>query len=125
MVTQVNQVYQTRIYLGCETDRGRIYLKYGKPDVISENRHEPSAYPYEIWQYYKIENQSNRKFVFYNPDLVTNDYILLHSNLTGEVSDPQWELKLNKRNTNTNGFDDVNQPNHLGGKADEIFRNPK
>lgn len=125
MVTQVNSDYKTKIYLGCETDRGHTYLKYGKPDVISENKHEPSAYPYEIWQYYRIDNQTNRKFVFYNPDLVSNDYTLLHSNATGEVSDTQWELKLNKRNTSSNGFDNTTQPNHFGGKADEIFKNPK
>ena len=121
----MNSDYKTKIYLGCETDRGHTYLKYGKPDVISENKHEPSAYPYEIWQYYRIDNQTNRKFVFYNPDLVSNDYTLLHSNATGEVSDTQWELKLNKRNTSSNGFDNTTQPNHFGGKADEIFKNPK
>ncbi len=125
MVAQVNYAYKTKIFLGCETDRGVVYLKYGKPDVVSENKNEPSAYPYEIWQYYKLNSQTNRKFVFYNPDLVTNDFVLLHSDATGEVSDTQWQVKLNRRNTSVIGFDDNKQPTHFGGKADEIFRNPK
>ena len=124
-VNEINVVYKTSIMQGCETDRGRVYLQYGKPDNISESKNEPSAYPYEIWHYYTLKNQSNRKFVFYNPDLVTNDYTLLHSDANGEIFENQWERKLNKRNTSTNNFDTERQPDHFGGKADDTFRNPK
>ncbi len=124
-VNEVNGIYKTQIELGCETDRGNVYLKYGRPSSISESRSEPSSYSYEIWHYYKIRNQSNRKFVFSNTSLSKNDYTLLHSDALGEQYDAQWELKLSKRNTHTNSYDDINQPSHFGGKANELFRSPK
>ena len=69
-VRQVNAEYKTLNKKGFETDRGRVYLQYGPPNTIQKQYHEPSAYPYEIWHYYKLANQSNRKFVFYDADLI-------------------------------------------------------
>lgn len=80
---------------GFESDRGRIYMKYGAPnDIVSEDQ-DPSAPPYEIWIYnhFPTTRQSNVKFLFYSPSLAL-DYRLLHSNAIGELNDPQWQLKL-------------------------------
>jgi len=125
-VLKVNNSFGTRVKKGYDTDRGRVYLQYGPPNTISPSYNEPSAYPYEIWHYYKIGAQSNRKFVFYNPDLVTNDFILLHSDAQGEPYENQWELMLYKRDTQTHDYDEEKkQGDYFGNKADEIFINPR
>ncbi len=83
---------------GFETDRGIIYLRYGRPDeVISEDK-DNGAFPYEIWKYHKVRqnNQSNVKFLFYNPDLAESDFRLLHSTAIGERFNRRWEVELYK-----------------------------
>jgi len=48
-----------------KTDRGRVYLKYGPPNIISRKLYEPSSYPYEIWHYYVLgDNQRNKNSFF-------------------------------------------------------------
>jgi GWxTD domain-containing protein len=126
-VKKVNAAYGTRIRKGYDTDRGRVYLKYGPPNSNTPSMNEPDAYPYEIWHYYKLKNQTNRKFIFYNPDLVTNDYILLHSDALGELKNDAWQIKLHERNANRPRSIDETSPgnNHFGGKAEDNFKMPK
>jgi GWxTD domain-containing protein len=125
-VLRVNNDFGTRINRGYQTERGRVYLKYGPPNTITRSYNEPSAYPYEIWHYYKIENQSNRKFVFYNPDLVTNDFTLIHSDAQGEPYNERWEMEVYKRDTQSHDLDDQNKgADYFGNKAGENFSNPK
>jgi GWxTD domain-containing protein len=125
-VLRVNNDFGTKILKGHETERGRVYLQYGPPNTITKSYTETSAYPYEIWHYYKIGNQTNRKFVFYNRDLVTNDFSLLHSDAQGEVYDSQWEMKLHGRDTQTRDFDETTKgSDYFGNKANENFTNPK
>ncbi|MEI7596060.1 MAG: GWxTD domain-containing protein [Bacteroidota bacterium] len=124
-VQKVNRSYSTRIKKGYTSDRGRIYLRYGPPNSITEEKSDPSAYPYEIWHYYKLKNQSNRKFIFYNPDLATNDYPLLHSDAYGEMYDQSWELKLKKRNNPMQNIDDKGERDRSwGDNARDNFNNP-
>lgn len=97
-VNKVNFAYSTQIQKGYETDRGQAYLKYGAPNAISESYNEPATYPYEIWHYYVLKNgQRNKKFVFYTKDIVTNDFTLLHSDVTGEISNYRWQHFLYQR----------------------------
>lgn len=92
----VDRTYRSNVGYGFETDRGKIFIKYGKPTEIVHVEDEPSAPPYEIWFYDKLEEskQYNIKFIFYNPSLATNDYVLLHSNCRGERYNPRWEVEL-------------------------------
>ena len=93
---QVN--FGTPVKKGYQTDRGRIYLQYGPPNTRSTQYNEPSNYPYEIWQYYTLNNsQRNKKFVFYSPDMVTSDFLLLHSDAIGEIYNPRWKIDLRNR----------------------------
>ena len=66
----------------------------------------------------------NKRFVFYSPDLVTNDYQLLHSDAEGEENNPEWQVVLYKRNTPTNSIDDQTPTKHYGGQADEYYKLP-
>lgn len=99
-VKKVNAEFSTKTFKGYNTERGRVYLKYGPPNTRTKEYHEPSAYPYEIWHYYKIANQQNRKFIFYNTDLVTNNFIILYSDVLGEqTGNKNWQAELHRRDT--------------------------
>lgn len=124
-VEKVNNTFSTRNKKGYETDRGRVYLQYGPPNSIVSQTNEPNAYPYEIWHYYELNNQRNRKFVFYNRTLATNDYELLHSDAIGEPRDPQWQVKIHQRNFATNDPDLERSDWGWGSKVDELWRNPR
>jgi GWxTD domain-containing protein len=81
---------------GFETDRGRTYMRFGRPDDLVHVEDDPNAPPYEIWVYYGFPKtkQRNVKFLFYNPTLAGEDFILLHSNARGEINNPRWERVL-------------------------------
>src|ERR1035437_6990390 len=127
-VKAVNKKFGTQIHKGYETDRGRIYLQYGPPDKMDEAPSEPNAYPYEIWTYYKLidksklnSQQTNKEFIFYDMSLATNEYQLLHSNAISETYDPNWDIKLHSRTTQSNDFENTTAPEHFGGNANEEF----
>jgi len=110
---------------GFETDRGRVYLQYGPPNSITSRSHEPSSYPYEIWYYHQLTDaQWNKRFVFYNPDLVTNDYELLHSNAIGENYNQTWKHDLHKRNTMNIDPYNTEDVDRWGSEAERIYNNP-
>lgn len=96
MVSFVQERFGSKQVKGYRTDRGRVYLQYGQPNDIKEIPSDPTTVPYEIWHYYYLDDQSNVKFVFYDPSLIGNDYELLHSNKYGELHDSNWKMKLVK-----------------------------
>lgn len=123
-VQLVEKLYANNFQEGFETDRGRVYLQYGAPTTISAKENSPTEYPYEIWQYNKIGAFSNKRFVFYNPDLVNKAYRLLHSDMVGELKNPAWPRELAKRNTTNGNVDDPNNSviDHWGGNSNDLFR---
>lgn len=96
----VHAKFKSGFRFGFETDRGRTYLRFGKPDDLVHVEDDPSAPPYEIWIYYNFPKtgQQNVKFLFYNPSLAGEDFILLHSTARGEIRNPKWERVLYSRN---------------------------
>lgn len=92
----VDKQFKSGFRYGFETDRGYIFMKYGKPDDMERRENEPSAPPYEVWSYndFPKTNQTNVKFLFYNPSLAPGDFVLLHSTARGEMNNPQWEREL-------------------------------
>ncbi len=125
LVLLVNEEFGSQIRKGYETDRGRVYLQYGKPDQLVDVPSEPSAYPYQIWFYYHIGNFNNRRFVFFNRDLSSNDYELLHSDMTGEKYNSQWELDLYSRTTPINSVDQIYKPEGVGSRALDYYNDPR
>ncbi len=122
-VNKTISLFSSRITPGYETERGRVYLQYGPPNTRTVIDNEPSAYPYEVWWYYQIKGQRNVRFVFYNPDMVTNDYALLHSDAFGENSDPQWRLQLFSRTSAFQNLDNSLNRGHFGSHLDDHLRN--
>ena len=136
-VMRVNYNYTTLKQKGYKTDRGFYYLKYGPPNDIEYNhsgtngpahgieyyRGTTNTTPYEIWTYNTMKDgQVNVIFVFYNPDLATKDFRMLHSTARGEFRNDKWRQilgisddehrdllpstkdNLNKRDNNSNEF---------------------
>lgn len=122
-VQLVQRLYSNNFMDGFETDRGRVYLMYGAPSNIITREVSASEVPYEIWRYDKIKQYSNRRFIFYNPDLVNNNYRLLHSDVLGEVKNPRWQQFLQKRpGYNTDIYNDKDGiENNFGNKSGEFF----
>lgn len=117
-VKYVQETYGNHIIKGYRTDRGRVFLRYGAPNSIWESPFDSHSYPYEIWHYYHLEDQSNVKFIFYNVDLVSNDFELLHSDKFGEVYDAFWQKKLVNRRTMPNyDFDEKGTNDYWGDKT--------
>jgi GWxTD domain-containing protein len=86
-VEYVNQKYGSSLIQGWKTDRGRIYLKYGKPDEVEYYPVTSNDKPYEIWQYYKPEHM---RFIFVDEEGFGR-YRLIYSSDEKEVTDPNWQ----------------------------------
>jgi GWxTD domain-containing protein len=125
-VDKVNSEYGTKMRKGYDTERGRVYLKYGIPSAIEIGENNPNTFPYEIWQYNSIGTQTNRKFVFYSRDRSSNEYVLLHSDVTGEISAYDWQLQLHEKSVEYgNDLDAEKAPKVYGDRTEENFQNPK
>jgi GWxTD domain-containing protein len=114
-VKNANREFGCKLVPGYRTDRGRVYLQYGPPDSLFESPYDSHSYPYEIWHYYYCVDQANVKFVFYNTDLISNDYELLHSNKRGEIQDAYWQIKLTQRQTPNYNIDQRVPEDYFGG----------
>ena len=90
----VNEHFGSTFREGWETDRGRIFLQYGIPNDVERFPAEQGIIPYEIWYYDRLGVQTNVIFVFYDYDLASNEYPLLHSSKYGEISNPRWKSQL-------------------------------
>jgi GWxTD domain-containing protein len=123
---------------GYETDMGRIYLKYGPPNTITDRPFDASSsgmtindggtqsvgqgtVPYQIWHYYTLDNMRNKKFVFANPNLAAYDFVLIHSNVPGEIMNANWqdELKRVKDGARLPSSDTYR------GESGDLYNNPR
>lgn len=127
-VKRCNASFSGLNLLGCLSDRGVVFLKYGAPDRIVESYNEPGAYPYEIWHYYVLGSQRNKKFVFMTEDIVTNNFKLIHSDAVGEINNFRWTNLIYGRTYGTYydyNVDGTADPNSYGDKARDYFDNPR
>jgi GWxTD domain-containing protein len=121
----VNEAYATQVKMGYETDRGRVWLQYGQPNIITESYNEPSAYPYEIWQYYQLgETQRNKRFVYMSHDMVTNNFELIHSDAIGELSNYRWQIVLHRGTFEPNNYDVEKPDDAWGNNAEKYYNDP-
>lgn len=123
MAQEVDKEFRSSFNLGFETDRGYVYMKYGKPNDIIKELSDPTAPPYEIWQYYDLLKQQNVKFVFSNSSLAVNDYQLIHSTLRGEYNNPNWQKDLYKNSPVIDGnYQDATRTiDNMGRNANSRF----
>jgi GWxTD domain-containing protein len=91
LVREVNKFFGSSAVPGYETDRGQIYLRYGKPNERIVVNNETGALPYEVWVYNATEKQgSPGTFLFYKPGYMIADFKLLHSTVNGEIRNTAW-----------------------------------
>jgi GWxTD domain-containing protein len=88
-VKAVNKKFGNGLQKGYLSDRGRIYLSYGQPNSISEEVLPNQFQPFEVWHYYNIGSERDIKFIFSNKNM-PNEYRLVYSNKSGEVSNTDW-----------------------------------
>jgi GWxTD domain-containing protein len=122
----IDKMYNSGMGYGFETDRGRVYLKYGRPKETIRVEDDQGAFPYEIWYYdnMPMTQQRDVRFLFYNPTLASNAFVLLTSTCRGERQDRQWEIELyknapNDMNDNTVDANRVNRDYHR--QARELY----
>lgn len=127
-VKRVNMSFKTTSTPGYRTDRGYVFLKYGTPDKIVDQPDEPGAYPYQIWHYYEVAHQRNKRFVFMAPDRSTNDYQLIHSDMVGEINNPRWQLEIYGGiygQGYDQGVDQTEYEKGWGSHAGDLYDNPR
>jgi GWxTD domain-containing protein len=117
-----NKEFGSPLMKGYQTDRGRVYLQYGAPNAVMEEPFDSHSYPYEIWQYLELNGQANVKFIFYNRNLASNLYELLHSDAIGELQDPFWKLKLSTRNAPIYNTDERDLEDYYGSSAEDNYK---
>lgn len=124
-VIKVNKLFSCRVLKGYETDRGMVYLKYGAPNTMMDRFNEMGTYPYTIWHYYRAGRYTNRRFVFYQPDLANTCLVLLHSEVPGELQNPQWNNILHQRNVALPGVQTVQPGTIESDRVNEFFNDPR
>lgn len=130
-VLETKELFKCGKQKGYYTDRGRVYLQYGKPNQRTQVNSEPNTYPYEIWQYYRIYDKatgrffSNKKFVFVNAAIADDCYKLIHSDLRGEIYDEKWRFKLVNRSQQSQNVDETKPAGTYGSNMDDNFNNPR
>ncbi len=123
----IDHQFGNNVGFGFETDRGHIFMKYGRPNDIVLVEDEINAPPYTIWVYYDFPftDQSNVKFLFYSPSLSGEDFVLLHSTCKGELQNQRWEQVLYEdawRERRGNTIDGTQMEDNFNRKARDYFR---
>ncbi|MCS6896177.1 MAG: GWxTD domain-containing protein [Bacteroidia bacterium] len=114
------QHFKSSMRPGWKTDRGRVFIQYGPPNDMQFFYNEPDKYPYQIWTYNQIGAQGQVIFVFYDPDLITNEYPLLHSNKIGEIQNRNWRAFLLRARGASTG--ETERLNRFGRDGAFMFR---
>lgn len=92
-VEEANKQFTYQKTIGWKSPRGRIYIAYGAPEFVGGEPFSTESKPYIVWNYYSrrfpLSSGSKAEFVFV--DLFGGgNYQLVHSNVRGEVSQPDW-----------------------------------
>jgi GWxTD domain-containing protein len=128
-VIKVNNSFNINGMKGYRTDRGRIYLQYGPPNIRVVEKNNPATYPHEIWEYYKLpDGETDVKFVFFCKAIETNNFVLLHSTATGELHNAQWQTELysslGSGNIVPGNLDNEQVQDQMGEDVNDEFNNP-
>lgn len=90
-VEYANDHYTFSNIPGWQSDRGRVWILYGKPSIINRYPSSAQGKPYEIWIYHELEG--GVKFLFWD-DSGFGDYKLKTSNKRGEIQDSDYDRLL-------------------------------
>jgi GWxTD domain-containing protein len=117
IVKEANRLFRGSGSPGYETERGIIYLKYGKPAEMITVENENGAVPYQIWAYDKLPKQSNGGMIlFYKPGNMMGEYQILHSTIRGETRNTNWRMSL---------YTTGKESSSMNSKAEQYFPGSK
>ncbi len=91
LVAYANDHFSVGKTAGWKTDRGRVYIMYGKPDQIDRHPNESNSKPYEIWYYNSIQGGVSFDFI---DKTGFGDYTLVNSTARNEIHDDNWQQYL-------------------------------
>lgn len=112
----INSQFKSNFRKGWETDRGRVFLKYGIPSDLERYPFDSNRLPHQIWKYDRLGAQSQIIFVFLDNDLGTGEYQLIHSNKYGELQNFGWEGMLTTGDTPSPN-DESNRDSYEGNRS--------
>jgi len=87
-LSYVNDHFSAASKAGWKSDRGRVFLIYGRPNEIEAYPSSAENKAYQIWYYYDI--QGGVEFIFVDIRGF-GDYQLVHSTARDELQDPEWQ----------------------------------
>ncbi len=94
-----SRAFTTVFREGWQTDRGRVWIRFGPPDDIERMPLQVDVLPHEIWSYYE---QGNNTFIFVDRD-GTGNFVQVYSSVDGEVSYSNWQQMLQPIRTQSTG----------------------
>ena len=123
-VIKANNTYTTQVKKGYDTEMGRVYLQYGPPNTITDRPFDEGVVPYQIWHYYSLNNsrERNKKFVFIASELISKDYTLVHSDVTGEIQNYGWQSQLVRQKGSVDM--DADELRRDRGRSGTYYNNP-
>jgi len=95
-VNEANKLFKESFKEGFTTDRGRIYVTYGKPDDVDNFPFQADKKSYQMWKYNSVEGGGECVFIELNPSV--GSYILVHSTFRNELRNDGWESQLSNQN---------------------------
>ena len=93
-VNFANERYSTPMRKGWKTDRGRVLIVYGEPDMVERKNFELSGGDSEVWYYDRIEG--GILFVFFDLKGI-GDLQQVYSTKRGEYIDAGWVKEMEIR----------------------------
>lgn len=124
-VVAANRMYGCRSLRGYDSDMGYVFLKYGPPNTVTDRSNETSTAPYQIWHYYRVGKYTDKRFVFWQPELSTNCWQLLHSEVPGELKNPRWLDVLQRGTTPIDPTNQYNRQTVTGQEVLDNYNNPR
>ncbi len=77
------------------SERGRIFVKYGPPTQVDSQPFGQDTVPFVVWNYDNIPGEGRALFVFAD-SFSSGRFELIHSDVTGEVTLPDWREELTR-----------------------------
>lgn len=92
-VLEANNLFKEPFREGWQTDRGRIYIVYGKPEDIERFPYSSDKKSYEIWRYDNLDGGTECVFA----EIQSNGsgiFELIHSTIRTELRNDSWNEKI-------------------------------
>jgi len=91
-IREADQKFKSGFESGINSDRGRLYIRYGKPDEMEYHPADPNYPAHEDWFYYK---EGGIQFIFSDISGI-GKYELIYSSTEDEAGDPNWRAYVSE-----------------------------